>query len=66
MYIAYPFHKDLPENYEVEQTFVFEKPHEKPADYAVVIRHNVTCGCHIGYGDSYEHAIQHAISQVKP
>lgn len=66
MYVQYPFHKDLPENCEVEQTFSFDPPHEKPADFAAVIRNTDTARSYIGYGDSEEQAIQHAISQVKP
>lgn len=57
--------KDIPEGHELEQTFFFEKPHEKPCDYAALIRNVYTAKSYIGYGDSEQSAIQNAIIQVE-
>lgn len=65
MHIQHLKHKDVPENYELAEIFSFDKPHEQPADYAAVITHVNTARSYVGFGDSKEQAIQHAISQVK-
>lgn len=51
----------MPEGYELESTFLFKKPHEKPCDFAALVRNVDTGKSYIGYGDSEGEAVIHAL-----
>ncbi len=55
----------IPEGSELESTFLFEEPHEKPGNCAALVRNVDTGRSYIGYGDSEEDAVIHALNQIE-